>query len=198
MGAFTLVLHIWTQDLRRHVQVHVLMACGGLDDEDHLSRYTHRVAVSNERIAGITGGAVRLRVRVDDHGGKRSVFIDGAQFIGRFLLHVLPPGFKRIRHYGLLSPALKTERLAPAGCRTAFARTRYPANACAHRLRLLPNRLPMTRAPHAGTLPSLKPTPEPYIPQEPRTPSPSGGPVQRGLPDAADIGSAVMLRCGVG
>ena len=61
MGAFTLVLHIWTQDLRRHVHMHVLMACGGLDDEDHLSRYTHRVAVSNERIAGITGGAVRLR-----------------------------------------------------------------------------------------------------------------------------------------
>ena len=192
MGAFTLVLHIWTQDLRRHVQVHVLMACGGLDDEDHwvapkrsptflfpvhalskvfrgkfldaldsaqrdgalphdpsntpaqrrarhaeltrhdwvvyaktalagpelvldyLSRYTHRVAVSNERIAGITGGAVRLRVRADDHGGKRSVFIDGAQFIGRFLLHVLPPGFKRIRPYGLLSPALKTERMAAA------------------------------------------------------------------------------------
>ena len=114
MGAFTLVPHTWTQDLRRHVQVHVLMACGGLDDEDHLSRYTHRVAVSNERIAGITGGAVRLRVRADDHGGKRSVFIDGAQFIGRFLRHVLPPGFKRIRHYGLLSPALKTERMAAA------------------------------------------------------------------------------------
>ena len=44
----------------------------------------------------------------------RSVFIDGAQVIGGFLRHVLPPGFKRIRHYGLLSPALKTERMAAA------------------------------------------------------------------------------------
>ena len=54
------------------------------------------------------------RVRADDHGGKRTVVIDGAIFIGRFLQHVLPSGFKRIRHYGLLSPALKTKRLAIA------------------------------------------------------------------------------------
>ena len=53
-------------------------------------------------------------MRADDHGGKRTVLIDGAIFIGRFLQHVLPSGFKRIRHYGLLSPALKTERLAIA------------------------------------------------------------------------------------
>ena len=63
---------------------------------------------------------------------------------------------------------------------------------------MLPNSLPMTRAPPTGTWPLLKPTPEPYIAQEPRTPSPSGGPVQRGLPDAADIASAVMLRSGGG
>ena len=81
---------------------------------DYLSRYTHRVAVSNERIVGIDDHGVRLRVRADDHGGKRTVLIDGAIFIGRFLQHVLPSGFKRIRHYGLLSPALKTERLAIA------------------------------------------------------------------------------------
>ena len=40
--------------------------------------------------------------------------IDGPTFIARFLQHVLPPGFKRIRHYGLLSPALKAQRLAAA------------------------------------------------------------------------------------
>ncbi len=61
-----------------------------------------------------TRSGVRLRVRADDHGGKRTVVIDGATFIGRFLQHVLPSGFKRIRHYGLLSPAMKTERLAIA------------------------------------------------------------------------------------
>ena len=81
---------------------------------DYLSRYTHRVAVSNERIVGIDAKGVRLRVRADERGGKRTVVIDGPTFIGRFLQHVLPMGFKRIRHYGLLSPALKTKRLAMA------------------------------------------------------------------------------------
>jgi len=81
---------------------------------DHLSRYTQRVAVSNERIVGIDAKRVRLRVRADDRGGKRSIVIDSATFIGRFLQHVLPTGFKRIRHYVLLSPALKAGRLVMA------------------------------------------------------------------------------------
>ena len=81
---------------------------------DYLSRYTHSVAIYNERIVGIDAHGVRLRVRADDHGGKRTVVIDGPTFIGRFLQHVLPSGFKRIRYYGLLSPALKTKRLAMA------------------------------------------------------------------------------------
>ena len=192
MPAFTLVLHTWTQDLRRHIHVHALMACGGLDDQgqwctpkrsptflfpvhalskvlrgkfldallqagqagklphdpattdvarqarlvqlkrhdwvvyaktplagpevvlDYLSRYTHRVAISNERIVGIDDSGVRLRVRANSHGGKRTVVTDGQTFIARFLQHVLPPGFKRIRHYGLLSPALKAKKLAAA------------------------------------------------------------------------------------
>ena len=75
-------------------------------------------AIHSERIVGIdahgTRSGVRLRVRADDRGGKRTVAIDGAIFIARFLQHVLPSGFKRIRHYGLLSPVLKTERLAIA------------------------------------------------------------------------------------
>ena len=81
---------------------------------DYLSRYTHRVAISNERIVAVDAQGVRLRVRSDNHGGKRTVLIDGQTFISRFLQHVLPPGFKRIRHYGLLSPALKADRLAAA------------------------------------------------------------------------------------
>jgi hypothetical protein len=81
---------------------------------DYLSRYTHHTAISNERIVAIRNGDVLLRVRADDSGGKRVIRIPGTVFIGRFLLHVLPPGFKRIRHYGLLSPAHKRERLAQA------------------------------------------------------------------------------------
>ena len=85
---------------------------------DYLSRYTHRVAISNERIVGIHGQRVRLRVRADNHGGKRTVLIDAQDFIARFLQHVLPSGFKRIRHYGLLSPAVTANKLAAA--RTAL------------------------------------------------------------------------------
>jgi hypothetical protein len=95
---------------------------------DYLSRYTHRVAASNERIVRIDGQGVRLRVRADDQGGKRTVLIDGPTFIERFLQHVLPPGFKRIRHYGLLSPALKHERMAQA--RAALRMPAIDAQAC--------------------------------------------------------------------
>jgi hypothetical protein len=63
---------------------------------------------------GIQGNAVSLRVRANDAGGRRVVQIAGDEFIGRLLQHVLPSGFKRIRHYGLLAPATKTSRMALA------------------------------------------------------------------------------------
>jgi hypothetical protein len=81
---------------------------------DYLSRYTHRTAIGNERLVAIAGDKVLLRVRADATGGKRTIALDGQHFIGRFLQHVLPPGFKRIRHYGLLAPATKADRLAAA------------------------------------------------------------------------------------
>ena len=203
--AFTLVLHTWTQDLRVHLHVHALMACGALAADgrwqaparsdrflfavhalskvfkgkflaalqaaqenaelardpadpgqraerlrklrrhdwvvyaktplagpaqvlEYLARYTHRVAVSNERIVGIDEHAVRLRVRDNARAGKKTVRIEGGEFIARFLRHVLPPGFKRIRHYGLLAPAGKTARLAQA--RQALAMPPPNAQAC--------------------------------------------------------------------
>ena len=85
---------------------------------DYLARYTHRTAISNERILGCDEGVVRLRVRDNERGGKRTVRLPIEQFIGRFLRHVLPAGFKRIRHYGMLAPAHKRLRLAAA--RTAL------------------------------------------------------------------------------
>ena len=82
---------------------------------EYLGRYTHRVAISNERIVSIAGGEVAFRVRADPEcGRKRIIRLPGTEFIDRFLLHVLPSGFKRIRHYGLLSPARKKARLATA------------------------------------------------------------------------------------
>ena len=80
---------------------------------DYLGRYTHRVAISNERILAIGEHTVSLRVR-DPARGKRTLVLAAQVFIERFLLHVLPKGFKRIRHYGLIGPAHKSAKLAAA------------------------------------------------------------------------------------
>ena len=82
---------------------------------EYLGRYTHRVAISNERIIGIDEAEVALRVRADaTTGKKRTMRLKAGEFIDRFLMHVLPSGFKRIRHYGLLGPAAKAVKLAQA------------------------------------------------------------------------------------
>ena len=80
-----------------------------------MGRYTHRVAISNERILGMDANTVRVRVRDWAHGNrKRTLHVPAQSFIERFLLHVLPKGFKRIRHFGLLGPAAKAVKLAQA------------------------------------------------------------------------------------
>jgi hypothetical protein len=86
---------------------------------DYLARYTNRTAIGNERLLGIDNDRVLLRVRSQRGDGRRTVALDARRFIGRLLQHVLPGGFKRIRHYGLLAPAAKTRRLAAA--RSALA-----------------------------------------------------------------------------
>ena len=82
---------------------------------DYLARYTHRTAVGHERIvAHRRPRACGCACAPTLTAASKIVRIDGAEFVGRFLQHVLPAGFKRIRHYGLLAPAHKTERLAQA------------------------------------------------------------------------------------
>jgi hypothetical protein len=86
---------------------------------EYLGRYTHRVAISNERIVAVDSEGVTFRVRAESGTGKRRTLrLSGEVFIERFLLHVLPKSFKRIRHYGLLAPAHKMMKLAKA--RTAL------------------------------------------------------------------------------
>jgi hypothetical protein len=85
----------------------------------YLARYTHRTAISNERIVRIDAQRVAWRVRADPHGGTRIVKLDGVEFVRRFMQHVLPTGIKRIRHYGLLAPTAK--RLKLANVRAALA-----------------------------------------------------------------------------
>ena len=190
--AFSLVLHTWTQDLRLHLHLHAVMACGVLGPTalwhtparkpdflfpvqalskvfrgkflaaltqahqgqqierdpqgaamawaerhqqlyrhdwvvyaktplggsaqvlEYLSRYTHRTAIGNERIKAITPNAVVFTVRADDKGNKRTQSLTGEEFVRRFLLHVLPTGIKRIRHYAVLASACKTHKLTQA------------------------------------------------------------------------------------
>ena len=81
---------------------------------EYLSRYTRRTAIGNQRIRAVTAQEVVFSVRSDDKGGKRTVRLDGQEFVRRFLQHVLPTGLKRIRHYGVLASACKGERLALA------------------------------------------------------------------------------------
>jgi hypothetical protein len=82
---------------------------------EYLGRYTHRVAISNERILGMEGSRVRFRVRDSANGNRKKVMrLEAGEFIGRFMQHILPGGFKRIRHYGLLGPAHKAANLAAA------------------------------------------------------------------------------------
>ena len=81
---------------------------------EYLSRHTHRTAISNERIRTVNGTEVALTVRADYKGDKRLIRLDGAQFVRRFLLHVLPSGIKRIRHYGVLASSFKGVKLPAA------------------------------------------------------------------------------------
>ena len=70
----------------------------------YLGRYTHRIAISNDRLDSIHDGNVTFRWRDRAHGNQvQHLTLDASEFLRRFLLHLLPPGFMRIRHYGLLA-----------------------------------------------------------------------------------------------
>ncbi len=83
----------------------------------YLSRYTHRVAISNRRLIALDEAGVTFRFkdyRRDGADRYRSMTLATDEFIRRFLLHVLPTGFHRIRHYGLLASAGRRDNLARA------------------------------------------------------------------------------------
>jgi len=84
---------------------------------DYLGRYTHRVALSNDRILHVENGEVTLSYRDRKDGDrKKTITLEAQEFIRRFLLHVLPDGFMRIRHFGFLANRSKKQALAQ--CRT--------------------------------------------------------------------------------
>ncbi len=92
----------------------------------YLGRYTHRVAISNSRLVSLTDGRISFRWKDYRHHGKPKIMtLDADEFIRRFLLHTLPDGFHRIRHYGFLSNGHRATKLTI--CRKLLA-VSAPAN----------------------------------------------------------------------
>lgn len=105
--------HKWVVDVRKPF--------GGPEHVLHyLARYTHRVAISNHRLISMEDGKVTFRYKDYAHGGKkRKMTLAAEEFIRRFLLHVLPKGLVRIRHYGWMANRCRGERAAL--CRALLA-----------------------------------------------------------------------------
>jgi hypothetical protein len=94
----------------------------------YLGRYTHRVAISNARLVSVTDHEVAFRWKDYRHNGQsRIMTLDADEFIRRFLLHTLPDGFHRIRHYGYLANGCRAAKLAL--CRRLLGRA--PAESAA-------------------------------------------------------------------
>jgi hypothetical protein len=78
----------------------------------YLARYTHRVAISNSRLIDMENGKVRFHWKDYAHGGKQKIMkLEANEFIRRFLLHIVPNGFMRIRYYGFLANRFRKEKL---------------------------------------------------------------------------------------
>jgi len=96
----------------------------------YLARYTHRVAIANSRLVSFDGDRVRFKwkdYRRDGQARYGVMTLDAHEFIRRFLLHVLPNGFHRIRHYGLFANAARAENAAKARALLAGAAHPTPA-----------------------------------------------------------------------
>src|SRR5262249_61040433 len=89
-------------------------ACGGPEQFlKYLARSPHRVATSNPRLLGFEDGMVRFRYKDYAHGNRKRVMtLTALEFVRRLLLHVLPTGFQRIRHYGILANCHRQAKLA--------------------------------------------------------------------------------------
>ena len=80
---------------------------------NYLARYTHRVAISNHRLVAFQNDRVSFRWKDNAHGGKQKIMtVSADEFLRRFLIHVLPKGFVRIRHFGLFANRRRGNMLA--------------------------------------------------------------------------------------
>ena len=83
---------------------------------EYLGRYTHRVAISNHRIKSLADGKVSFSYKDYRHSAQQKMMtLEGCEFLRRFCMHILPRGFRKIRHYGVLAsrakPQLKMQQM---------------------------------------------------------------------------------------
>jgi hypothetical protein len=79
---------------------------------DYLGRYTHKIAITNNRIISCDNGKVTFKWKDYAHGNKEKIMtIDAQEFIRRFMIHVLPIGFVRIRHFGFLANCCRSDKI---------------------------------------------------------------------------------------
>ncbi len=121
----------------------------------YLGRYTHRVAIANHRLLAFEDGVVRFRWRDYADANKTKVMaLSAEEFLRRFLLHTLPPGLCRIRHYGFLANRCRREKLAR--CRALLNQPepppRKPESVDAMMLRLTDVDIHRCRRCHQGVL----------------------------------------------
>jgi hypothetical protein len=99
----------------------------------YLARYTHRVAISNSRLLALDEKGVTFKwkdYRIKGRDRLKTMTLDAGEFIRRFLLHVLPSGFHRIRHYGLIAGAVRADNIECAR-RLLTAAQAAPQRPCA-------------------------------------------------------------------
>ena len=112
---------------------------------EYVGRYTYHVAISNHRLLDIEDGKVRLHWKdYRDHNRQKTMTLSAEEFLRRFLLHVLPTGFQRIRYYGLLGNRYREQKLAR--CRNCWT---------GHRPRPRRRSLPRTTATVTNSSPDL-------------------------------------------
>ena len=135
----------------------------------YLSRYTHRVAISNRRLIAADATSVTFKVkdyRIEGPGRYTTMTLSPAEFIRRFLIHVLPKGFHRIRHYGLLASTAKAEMVAKARELLCVPATEPDADqdvvtehvqqcpCCGGRMHIIETFAPRTHPSHASSVPA--------------------------------------------
>ncbi|WP_416138828.1 IS91 family transposase [Halomonas sp. HK25] len=111
----------------------------------YLARYTRRIAISNARLLAVDDHQVTLRYKdYRDRDRHKSLVLDGEEFVRRFLLHVLPKGLMRVRHYGFLANRCRQRRLAQIRQALAVAETAPDADTAPS------DKAPTYTCPHCG------------------------------------------------